>query len=167
MLSSLRLISRLFTIVFIIVLAGCQFSSQPTIKYNDYTRVTEISSEVFYYTNNPLILLEMRAKWISNQGYVIDIVTTSVSSDDLNLNLAWSQNRNYRYVPGGKSTLVCAVGCTVSEKGRLFIPENEFRTYARTGFTFKLIGSSNSVDGFLSARAFQRVLYKMQTLPRG
>ncbi|AQX19537.1 hypothetical protein [Bartonella sp. WD16.2] len=166
MLSSLRLISRLFAVVFIIVLVGCQFSSQPMTKHNDYTRVTEISSEVFYYTNNPLILLEMRAKWISNQGYVIDIVTTSIASDDLNLNLAWSQNRNYRYVSGGKSALVCVVGCTVSEKGRLFIPEDEFRTYAHTGFTFKLIGRSNSVDGFLNARAFQRVLYKMQTLPR-
>ncbi|EJF89881.1 hypothetical protein [Bartonella melophagi] len=97
---------------------------------------------------------------------MIDIVTTSVSSDDLNLNLAWSQNRNYRYVPDGKSALVCAVGCTVSEKGRLFIPKNEFRTYAHTVFTFKLIGCSNSIDSFLNARAFQCVLYKVQILPR-
>ncbi|EJF89880.1 hypothetical protein ME3_00930 [Bartonella melophagi K-2C] len=48
MLSSLRLTSRLFTVVFIIVLAGCQFSSQPTVKHNNYTWVTEISSEVFF-----------------------------------------------------------------------------------------------------------------------
>ncbi|MFT4320955.1 hypothetical protein [Bartonella bacilliformis] len=44
----------------------------------------------------------MQARWISNQGYVLDITTTSTNSGDLNLTLAWSQNRNYRYIPGGK-----------------------------------------------------------------
>ncbi|ABM44458.1 hypothetical protein A6B38_01920 [Bartonella bacilliformis] len=166
MCAPLHLTKKLLAAALMITLVGCQLSNEPTIKHSYDIQVTEVSSGNFYYTHNPLILLEMQAKWVSNQGYVLDITTTSTNSGDLNLTLAWSQNRNYRYIPGEKLVIMCVIGCTVSEKGRLFIPEDEFHTYARTGFKFQLIGRGNSVDGFLDARAFRRVLYKMQVLPR-
>lgn len=148
------------------LLSGCQWTSQPTVTHDYYTRVTEISSKSFYFTNNPLIQLEMQAKWISNQGYVIDTIATSTNSNDLDLSLAWSQKRNYRYVARDKVNVICTFGCTMSEKGRLFIPENEFRQYAVSGFIFRLVGRGNYVDGFLDKKAFQQVLDQMKTMPK-
>lgn len=148
------------------LLSGCQWTSESTVTHDYHTRVTEISSKSFYFTNNPLIQLEMQAKWISNQGYAIDTIATSTNSNDLDLSLAWSQKRNYRYVARDKVNVICTFGCTMSEKGRLFIPENEFRQYAVSGFIFRLVGRGNYVDGFLDKKAFQQVLDQMKTMPK-
>lgn len=164
---SFRLI-KWFFVSFILAccVVGCQWSTEPSTTHDYYTRVTELSSKSFYFTNNPLIQLEMQAKWISNQGYVIDTIATSTNSNDLDLSLAWSQKRNYRYVAREKLNIVCTLGCTMSEKGRIFIPEDEFRKYAISGFVFKLVGRGNYVDGFLDKRAFQQVLDQMQFMPK-
>lgn len=161
-----RVIILLNIILIGMILSGCQWTTQPTTTHDYYTRVTEVTSKSFYFTNNPLIQLEMQAKWISNQGYVIDTIATSTNSNDLDISLAWSQKRNYRYVARDKLNVVCTIGCTMSEKGRLFIPEDEFRQYAISGFIFKLVGRGNYVDGFLDKRAFQQVLDQMQTMPK-
>jgi len=70
-------------------LTACQWTTEPSTTHDYYTRVTELSSKSFYFTNNPLIQLEMQAKWISNQGYVIDTIATSTNSNDLDISLAW------------------------------------------------------------------------------
>ena len=96
---SIRVVKQIFASLFLACcLTGCQWSTEPSTTHDYYTRVTELSSKSFYFTNNPLIQLEMQAKWISNQGYVIDTIATSTNSNDLDISLAWSQKRNYRYV---------------------------------------------------------------------
>ena len=164
---SFRLVKRILScLILASCLTACQWTTEPSTTHDYYTRVTELSSKSFYFTNNPLIQLEMQAKWISNQGYVIDTIATSTNSNDLDISLAWSQKRNYRYVAREKLNIVCTLGCTMSEKGRIFIPEDEFRQYAVSGFIFKLVGRGNYVDGFLDKRAFQQVLDQMQSMPK-
>lgn len=108
----------------------------------------------------------MQAKWISNHGYIIDTIATSTNSNDLDLSLAWSRKRNYRYVAHEKLNIVRSLGCTMYEKERIFIPEDEFRKYAISEFVFKLVGHGNYLNGFLDKRAFQHVLDQMQFMPK-
>ena len=141
---SLRLVKRILScLILASCLTACQWTTEPSTTHDYYTRVTELSSKSFYFTNNPLIQLEMQAKWISNQGYVIDTIATSTNSNDLDISLAWSQKRNYRYVAREKLNIVCTLG-----------------------FIFKLVGRGNYVDGFLDKRAFQQVLDQMQSMPK-
>lgn len=99
-----------------------------------------------------------RAGYSNKNGYSVVIEHLATGGDWMHFAEAWSFGKKFTFVAAEGELLGCSSGCTFYEGGAIRMAEEDFRAYAKSGFSFALIGTGGRVEGVVPAAAFQEVL---------
>lgn len=74
---------------------------------------------------------------------------------------AWSFGQRLSYHKRDRRRAPCRTSCLREEVGEIALSETDFRTAARDGFAFQLIGRRGSYSGHIPADAFRLLLDRL------
>lgn len=148
----------LFAALSALLLTAC---IETGVKTDIHTGTTVVHSKQYSVQSNLLQDTTAMAGYSNKNGYSVVVQFVATGQSWKNFSEAWSYGKQFTFVPAAGKSAGCAAGCTLVEGGAIRMTEDQFRSYSKTGFTFKLVGSGGDVVGSLPAAAFQEVLVLM------
>lgn len=143
-------------------LVGCQTS--PGQVHDKHTGVTVTHSASYPLKNGLLYNMNGFAGHSARRGFNLAIEYSSTGLGWMFFREAWSYGKQYEYVVAEERVAGCSGGtCTLVERGGIRMSEDDFRKAAQTGFEFKLIGKSGSLEAKMPAEAFRQVLDQLES----
>lgn len=147
--------------VFSLLVTGCQ--TQPGVIHDPHMGNTIAYSQRYSVHGGLLTNAYAQAVYSTRKGYGLALSWMSTGMGWAFFREAWSQGRQYPYDVGQEKVLGCGGGCTLLETGAIRMTEAQFKTAAKQGFTYKLVGRNGSYVGTVKPEAFQQVLDQMRS----
>lgn len=147
---------RRLVLALCLMLSACQSGPQVVVDKHMGTRIA--TSGVYNAYTGAFDFLQVRTFKGSKSGYGIDTLYSNYGW--IFIAQAFSFGKALPYSSTGNDAGMCAGagGCITMEKGRILLTEEQFRSAAKAGFEFELVGSQGKVVGKVPSKAFQEVL---------